>query len=118
MLNYLKYLGYIFVSIILGTIFLTILNYFGIINANITKVLKIILIIISTFIPAYLLGKVSKSKGYIEGLKLGTMFVFLLIIFNLVFSSFKWSILLYFLIILFTSIFGSMLGINRKTNNK
>jgi putative membrane protein (TIGR04086 family) len=114
MLKYLKHLGYIVGSVVIGIMFFTIFNYFGIINNSIMRIIKIVLVVISTFISAYLLGKVSKSKGYIEGLKLGLLVILLLVIMNLIFSSFSLSKILYFLLILFTAILGSMIGINRK----
>jgi len=117
MLNYLKYLLYIIGSTIGGIIIFTIFNYFGIISSDIFKILKIIIVISSTFISAYLLGAKSKNKGYLEGLKLGGLLIFILLLLNLIFGTFKFPVLLYYLIILVTSILGSMVGINLKRNN-
>ena len=117
MLNYLKHLLYIIIPIIVGVIILTIFNYYGIFNNTITKILKIVLILISTFISSYLLGKKSKNKGYLEGLKLGGIFIFTLFIINIIIGSLKIPVLLYYIIILLTSILGSMIGINLKRNN-
>ena len=62
-------------------------------------------------------GKVSKSKGYLAGLKMGLSFVLVLIIFNLIFiRSFKLSLLIYYLLLLMSSVLGGMFGINRKKN--
>ena len=90
MLKYFKYLLYMVIPIVIGIIFLTVLDYLGLFNSNILKVFKIILILSSTFVSSYLLGKNSKNKLYI---------------------------LLYYSIILITSIFGSTVGINLKRNN-
>lgn len=117
MLNYLKHLVYIIIPIILGTIIFTIFNYFGIINSSIFKVLSIILVLASTFVSAYLLGTKSKNKGYLEGLKLGGLFVGILLLFNLILGTFKVPVLLYYLIILLAAVLGSMIGINLKRNN-
>ena len=60
-------------------------------------------------------GKVSKSKGYLAGLKMGLGFVMILVIFNLIFiRSFKVSLLIYYLLLLMSSVLGGMFGINRK----
>ena len=109
--SFLYILGITLVMVIL----ITLLNYINILNTDITNVSKILTPFIGTFISSYILGKNSKNKGYIEGLKLGGLFVLLLIIINLIISTpFSYTILLYYLIILVTSMLGSMIGINRK----
>ncbi len=117
MLKYFKYLLYMVIPIVIGIIFLTVLDYLGLFNSNILKVFKIILILSSTFVSSYLLGKNSKNKGYLEGLKLGGLFILILFIINMIIGKFKLYILLYYSIILITSIFGSTVGINLKRNN-
>ena len=117
MLKYFKYLLYIIIPIIIGVIILTIFNYLGLFDSNIIKVFKIILILFSTFVSSYLLGRNSRNKGYLEGLKLGGLFILILFIINMMIGNFKLYILLYYFIILITSVFGSMVGINLKRNN-
>lgn len=114
MLKYIKHLLYIIIPIIIGIIILTVFNYLGIFNNGVIRVLEIILILVSVFISSYLLGKRSKSKGYLEGLKLGVLFILILFIINIIISKFKLSVLIYYFIILITSILGSMIGINFK----
>jgi putative membrane protein (TIGR04086 family) len=119
-MNYLKKLGisilYIISTILILTFLITFLNYFNIINDKIISIFKILIPIISLFIGGFIIGKKSKSKGWLEGIKLGIIFSILLLIFNfLAFSnSFKLKYLLFYLIIIISSIFGSMIGINRK----
>ena len=114
MLKYLKYLLYIIIPIVVGIIIITILNYLGLFNSGIVRVLKIILILVSVFISSCLLGKKSKNKGYLEGLKLGGLFIIILFIINIIIGKFRLPILIYYSIIMITSILGSMIGINLK----
>lgn len=118
-MNYLKQISksllYTFSSLFISIILITILNYFNIINLSILNILKIIIIIISIFIGSFKLGKTSKSKGYLEGLKYGLIFSLLLVIVNLIFYKvFKLKTLIYYIIIIFTSILASTIGINKK----
>ena len=121
-MNYLKKLGisilYIISTILILTFLITFLNYFNIINDKIISILKILIPIISLFIGGFIIGKKSKNKGWLEGIKLGIIFSILLLIFNfLAFSnSFKLKYLLFYTIIIISSIFGSIIGINRKNN--
>ena len=122
-MNYLKNLGisilWIKCTIIVLSIIITFFNYFNIISDNIISIFKILIPIISLFIGGIQIGKRSKNKGWLEGLKLGLIFSMFLLIFNfLAFSnSFKLKYLLFYLIIIISSIFGSMIGINRKKGN-
>ncbi len=75
------------------------------------------MIIIWFFFLGFKNGKISKSKGYLAGLKIGLIFIAILIIFNLIFlRNFKISLLIYYLLLLMSSVLGGMLGINRKKN--
>ncbi len=115
--KYLISYGYTLGIIIGGTFLITVLNYFNIFTSNLTNIIKLIIVIVSMFIGAFLLGKKSLKKGYFEGIKYGTLFTILLIIINLLFiKDFKLTSIVYFLIIIISSTFGSMLGINKKRN--
>ena len=119
-MNYLKKLAYSFLYIILSLLIITFiistLNYFNIISDNIISLFKIFIPIISLFIGGYFIGSKSNNKGYLEGLKLGLIFSILLIIFNyLAFdNSFKFKYILFYIILITSSIFGSMIGINKR----
>lgn len=102
-------------SIIIGSFLLNILYYFNIVNENIFNILKMIIIIISLFISGILLGKKSKKKGWLEGLKLSGIVIFIILIINLIFiKEFNLQTIIYYIIILLSCVFGSMLGINKK----
>lgn len=122
-MNYLKKLGisllWIISTILILTFIITFFNYFNIISDKVISIFKILIPVIALFIGGIQIGKRSKSKGWLEGIKLGLIFSVLLIIFNfLAFNdSFKLKYLLFYLIIIISSILGSMIGINRKKGN-
>jgi len=119
-MKYLKKLSlsfiYIIGSILILTFITTLLSYFNILNNKITSIIKIIIPILSMLIGGFYMGKNSLKKGFLEGLKLGSVFSLILIIFNyLAFNnSFKFKYILFYIILIITSILGSMIGINKK----
>ena len=123
-MEYLKKLGfsllYIIGSLLIITFIITTLNYFGIISDKIISIFNILIPTISLFIGGFYIGKKSNNKGYLEGLKLGTIFSILLLIFNFLAlsNSFKLKYLLFYLIIIISSIMGSMIGINSNKKNQ
>ena len=113
--HYLKYFSILLISIIIPIFILTIFNYFEIIKN--TDVLKLIITLISIFINSFFLGKNSKSKGYIEGLKFGIIYIIFITLFNLILvNEFSLKIIIYYLLILITSMVGSTIGINKKND--
>ena len=113
--HYLKYFSILLISIIIPIFILTIFNYFEIINN--TNILKLIITLISILINSFYLGKNSKSKGYIEGLKFGIIFIIFITLFNLILvNEFSLKITIYYLLILITSMVGSTIGINKKND--
>ena len=119
-MEYLKNIGksllYIFSIIIVSTFLITILNYFNIISAKIIAILKILIILISMFVGGYLIGKNSKQKGWLEGIKLSGIVIAVLILFKYLGLQDKFSgyHLIYYLILIISCTLGSMIGINRK----
>lgn len=117
-MKYLKVLGLSLV-VILGNIFIatflmTILNYFNIIESHSVNIIKIIILIISFLMGGIIVGKKALKKGWLEGLKLGVIMIFIASLFNYLGldNSFEFKNLIYYLIILSTTILGSMIGIN------
>ena len=92
----------------------TILYYFDILNNQVIKYFKIVIILLSAFSSGFYIGMKSTSKGYLSGLKLSASIVLLFLIINLLTKGFKWYHLVYYLIIIVTTSLGSMLGINKK----
>ena len=110
--NYLKSYLILFTSLLILTILFTIINYFFIPNSNI---FKIIIPIISIFISSIILGKNSKEKAYLEGIKFASIYLIIITIIKLILKQeFNPKVFIIMLSILLTSIIGSMLGINLK----
>ena len=117
-INYLKNIGYIFAGIFVVTIIITILNYFNILNGTILKVFRIITIILSLFIGGYLTGLKANKKGYLEGIKFGSIMIIIVLLLNLLVFNNKFTLMniLYYLLLLFCSTLGSMICIMRKSS--
>ena len=108
--NYLKSYLYLFILILILTIILSIINYFFAIP---TKIIKLLIPIISIIISTIILGKNTKSKAYLEGIKFTSLYIILSIIISLIIkNSFSFKLILCYLILLLSGIIGSMIGIN------
>ena len=106
-----------FIIILVGTMLITLFNYFNLLPSNIISILKLLLPLTAIFISSYRLGKQSERKGYIEGLKLGIIIILICLAIILLLDKFTVKSLLYYFILLLTSILSSMIGINRKKLN-
>ena len=108
--NYLKSYLYLFTSILILTLILSIINYFYIFP---TKVIKILIPILSILISSIILGKNTKSKAYLEGLKFTSIYVVISIFISiLIKNTFSFKLIICYLLQIFTGIIGSMIGIN------
>ncbi len=123
-MNYLKVLGKSFIYILsilfISTIIITLLNYINFFGNKLVTLSKIIVPIVSIFVGGFIIGKNSKQKGWLEGLKLGMIIILILLILNYIILKQRWELrnLVYYLILLSSSIFGSMVGINKKIEEK
>lgn len=100
---------------ILYLIILTILNYTQLMKLETITKLNFIFVSVITFILGILTGKSSTKKGYIEGLKIGSLITTLLFLLNIIFiRNFNLHIFIYYLTLLISCTFGSMIGINLK----
>lgn len=114
-LSYLKYIG-IFILFIIGiAIVSSLINLFAL-NTNLINKISVIFTALSFFIISTLASKNMNEKGYITGLKLGLLFVFLMIIINLIFfrSGFSIDRVIYYTILIISSILGGSFGKNLK----
>ena len=112
--NWLIAIGYFWTIFLILALLQTILNYFNILSQNTLSIFKLLIPIISITISSYKLGKNSKEKGYLEGIKIGLTIISSFIIFVILLDKISIKSLLYYTILLLTSIISSMLGINRK----
>ncbi len=110
--TYLKSYIYFLGSILILTMLLSIINYF--INIP-TNTIKIIIPILSMLISAIFLGKNTKQKAYLEGIKFSLIYLIIITIIKLILkSSFNINVIIIYLVLIFTSIIGSTIGINSK----
>lgn len=113
--NYLKSYGCLFGLILIFSIILSVINYFVPLPA---KIFKIIIPIISLFMASIILGKGMKEKGYIEGIKFSVIYLIFITILKLIFhTGFNFKVFLMYVIFIFSSVIGSMIGINIKKDN-
>lgn len=114
MYKYLKSLIYTSGILIGSCIILTVFSYFGIIYGSVLKIIELLIPVISIFVGSYILGKNSNNKGYIEGIKYGSIWVLLFLVINIIFKNFTYLSLVYYLILMIVSIFASIIGINKR----
>lgn len=107
-------LYFIFIGILLiSSLLLSFLNILGV-SKGITTILSIIIMIITFMVMGFFKGKEAHQKGYVQGLKIGASLILILLIFGFIFSKIHLKSFLYYCILLLSSIFGAMLGINKK----
>ena len=114
-LSYFKYIG-IFVIFIVGiSIGTSLINLSGF-KPNLINKLAVILTALSFFIVSSMASKNITEKGYILGIKLGLLFVILMILINLIFfkSGFNIDRIIYYTILIISSILGGSFGKNLK----
>ncbi|MBR3161481.1 MAG: TIGR04086 family membrane protein [Bacilli bacterium] len=104
------------INILISNIIITILNYFNILNNNIINILNFILPLILIIINSYLLGKKTNKKGYLEGLKFGTIISSIFLSITLITNNYNIKVFIYYIIIIISSILSSTMGINKKKN--
>ncbi len=114
MFKYLKSSIYTLCILLGCAIIITILNYFNILMGNVLKITELLIPIISIFVGSYILGKNSNNKGYIEGIKYGSIWILLFLVINIIFSNFVYISLIYYFALLVISILASIIGINKR----
>lgn len=117
-MNYLKRLGkvilFTLLSIIILGLLLNTLYYFDIISNNIYNIMKMIIVLATLFVNALILGKNTDKYGILEGLKLGAIFILIMIIIKIITNStFDIRTFIYSIIIILTTSIGSIIGINK-----
>lgn len=96
------------------SVIVTVFNYFNVINGVFLKIVFLFIPLFSVFVGSFKLGKVSKSKGFIEGIKYGVIWSLLFVLIGLCMKSLGITSVVYFVILILVSVFGSILGINKK----
>lgn len=123
-MNDLKKLGFSYLytnaSILLCILLITILSIINFISSKSASILELISIILCLFINSFLLGKKASNKGYLEGLKLGSVISITYLILSILVFSFhiNFKTILFYILLIIISMFGSMVGINKKLDSK
>lgn len=123
-MTYIKNLGIAFgftIGSLFGvTLIVTLLHYINWIGSKTLSVLEIIIPLLSLFIGGFIIGKNSKQKGWLEGLKLGGLFLAFLILFQYLGLRIHFSVktILFYALLSVSCVFGSMLGINKRAKEK
>jgi putative membrane protein, TIGR04086 family/integral membrane protein, TIGR04097 family len=108
-----------FIILIIGIIIITLLSYFNIINDKILVVFKVIVSFLAITVGSFKQGNQSNKRGFLEGLKIGTIFSIIYVLLNyLFFKHFAIKNLLYYFLILFISIASGMFGISKKNDKE
>lgn len=102
-----------FLTMLISLFLFTTLEYIGWISNNTFKVMTTLISILGFLVSGIIFGKRSSKKGWLEGLKLSLIEIFLLIILNLGLNTTDTkNIILYSFILLATTI-GSIIGVNK-----
>ena len=114
--KYLLSLGITFGLILSFSFLINIFNYFELFSLGVYKTVLIFFSLLSVCTGAFLLGKKTLQKGYLEGLKFGIITCFLMFMISyLAFDEgFSVNSLIYYLILIFSAVTSSMIGINKK----
>ena len=82
----------------------------------ISTVVVTIIYSICLFIGGLLIGRESNNKGYLEGIKFGSIYALFIILYNILMvnSKFNFKIILLCIILIISAMIGSMIGINKR----
>lgn len=116
-INYAKLGGIFLIVELMLTFIMSLLNLIGV-NSGITVIIMLICNLILFFVLNFYNAFKIKKKGFLEGIILGIIFIILMFIIKTILFTPKFSIstFIYYLILLMTSIFGGMLGVNKKSD--
>lgn len=105
----------IFGFIFIFSFFVVLLYYFDWIGMNLYHNTMLFTPIVGVIIGGVVLGKTSTKKAYIEGLKLTSIIILVLMLLALISkTSFTLASLVYYLVLLLSAVISSMIGINLK----
>lgn len=110
-----KIVGIMTATLLSFTLLITFFNYFNMMGKKAVTVFEIIGPVLTMFIGGFLIGKESKQRGWLEGLKLALIFITLIILFNYLGlrNHLEMKNLIYYFILIITCMFGGMIGINK-----
>lgn len=112
--SFLYFLGILLIGILLLNTF----SYFNIFGKTMTQIFSYLIFILSFFISGFINGKKSTKNGWLEGIKFSALLFIFIQIFNFLAFDFKFTFpyFIYECISILLIIFGSMIGINKKSS--
>lgn len=115
-MKYIKTIIFFICLVLILNLLSSILYYFDITNDKTNHILKIINFIIIYLSTGLYIGKLSKSKGWLEGLKISLIVIALSIMLILIIPSTKFTLIsfIYYLLLTLLIISGSQIGLNLK----
>lgn len=115
-MKYLKSTLLMFSIFLILNLLVTIFSYFDIFNDKVINIIKSIIIFITFLTSGFYIGKNSNKKGYIEGIKLGLIFISISTVLIILLPSidFSLSTIIYYLVTIVLCTIGSTVGINIK----
>lgn len=118
--RYLRGIGFILGSFVIFLILLSLGYYLNLFSSNVVSYLKLLFPVLSMMLGGFFIGKRSKQKGWLEGIKLGILLLVLFFLLSYLGFGIGLNLKMFFyqLILLLSCIFGSILGINRQKTPK
>ncbi len=118
LINYLKGLVWTTVLLLLLSLWVSLFYYYQILSSSGLRYAYLIVPLISVLSGGFVVGRNSKEKGFLEGLKVGIIYLGIVILCGLLFhTTFNFHFLIYSILLLLTTMLGSMIGINFKKRN-
>jgi len=119
LVKYAKTIGVFVGGILILSLIFSILGYFNLLGSGLKSIMAIIIMILFFLFIGYKYGQNTEQKGYLEGIKIGFLLIITLVLINLLFyqTGFSFERFIYYIVLILSSVFGSMLGINKKKKN-
>ncbi len=115
---YFKSIFFLLLYLLLGSILSSIFYLYTNMSYNVNCLILFIWSAIGLFVINFLNGKRTNQKGYLEGLKLGGLVIFLFFIISLFTKDFiSLSKIIYYGVLILISIIASSIGINFKDHS-
>lgn len=108
----LKSIGYL----LIGSLFISTIEYFEIFPTLIIAFLKVSLVVFIITKASYGLIERTTQKGWQSGLKMSLIFITILLVINFIILNigFNYKLILYILLITLASVLGAMIGVLKK----
>ena len=109
-----KTIGIMFLIVLITTFLVSLLHYIGLPKLIVT-ILKILIVIGTLFYGGFYMAKLSKTKGYLEGIKIGLVIILLFFLISWLGLNYNFSIKtsIFYILMLISSTLGGMIGINK-----